>query len=58
MGTKTKYGRPTEMLAVRVPADLHDALKAEASRKGKPKSETAVDILAAALEPEKQSAFE
>lgn len=59
MGTKTKYGQPTEMLAVRVPAELHDALKTEAKRQRKPKSEMAVDILSAALDPdEKTSAFE
>jgi len=60
MGTKTKYGQPTTMLAVRVPADLHDALKTEAKRQRKPKSEMAVDILSAALEPAEpvKSAFE
>lgn len=60
MGTKTKYGQPTTMLAVRVPADLHDALKTEAKRQRKPKSEMAVDILSAALEPATpvKSAFE
>ncbi|TGT76182.1 MULTISPECIES: hypothetical protein [unclassified Mesorhizobium] len=61
MGTKRKYGRPTEMLAARVPVDLHDALKAEAERQGKPKSEMLIDVLADALDPDgaqKQSAFE
>ncbi|MBZ9706100.1 hypothetical protein LB543_05120 [Mesorhizobium sp. ESP7-2] len=60
-GAKPKYGKPTEMLAVRVPADLHDALKTTAARHGKPKSEMAVDILTAALDPADevtQSAFE
>lgn len=61
MGTKRKYGRPTEMLAARVPVDLHDALKAEAERQGKPKSEMLIDVLADALVPAdepQQGAFE
>jgi len=59
---RKKYGHPTEMLAVRVPAPLHRAVKSRAKREKKPKSETVVGILAAALAPEapaeKESVFE
>lgn len=58
MGTKTKYGQPTEMLAVRVPAELHDAVKRKAKKDRKPKSETVVEVLSAALVSAKQGAFE
>lgn len=59
MGTKRKYGQPTEMMAVRVPTQLHDALKDKAKRERRPKSETLIDVLSAALETDQsENAFE
>jgi hypothetical protein len=59
---RKKYGFPTEMLAVRVPAPLHRAVKKRAKRERKPKSEMVVGILSAAFPPEeaaeKESVFE
>lgn len=57
-GRPTKYDQPTTMLAVRVPASVNEALMKRARREKKPKSETAVDILSAALEPVRASVFE
>jgi hypothetical protein len=48
---KRKYGEPTNMLAIRVPRSVDKALVKRARKLQKPKSETAVDILSAALTP-------
>lgn len=55
---KRKYDDPTEMLAVRIPAPLHDALKAKAERENRPKSEVVVELLTAALKPPFEGVFE
>lgn len=39
------YGVPTEMVAVRMPADLHKRVKAEARRGRMPKSRKVVELL-------------
>src|SRR5690606_4800300 len=58
---KRKYNEKTAMLAVRVPVSLHEAVKKKARRDRKPKSETVVDMLSAAVgpaEPKTESVFE
>lgn len=55
---KRKYDDPTEMLAVRIPAPLHDALKAKAERENRPKSEVVVELLTATLKPPFEGVFE
>jgi hypothetical protein len=46
---KRKYGEPTEMVATRMPASLHQALRDEAERRGAPKSDTLVALLTMVL---------
>lgn len=46
---KRKYGQKTEMMAVRVPAALHAAVKQRAKKDRKPKSEMVVALLSATL---------
>jgi hypothetical protein len=53
---KRKYGEKTEMMAVRVPAALHAAVKLRARKDRKPKSETVVALLSATLTPEPAAA--
>lgn len=53
---KRKYGQKTEMMAVRVPAALHDAVKRKAKNDRKPKSETVVALLSATLTPDAPAA--
>ncbi|WP_048647523.1 hypothetical protein [Nitratireductor soli] len=47
-----QYGKPTEMMAVRVPADLHKLVKGQAKRDGIPKSRKVVELLEAGLTAE------
>jgi len=46
---KRKYGEPTDMVAIRMPASLHQALRRKAEADKRPKSDTLVDLLTAAL---------
>lgn len=62
--TYKRYNKPTEMVAVRVPTDLHVAIKERARASRVPKSRKIVELLMSALgrtEPEttgSESAFE
>jgi len=51
-----QYGEPTEMIAVRVPAALHTAIKAKARKGGMPKSRKVVELLEAGLAASKKPA--
>lgn len=44
-----QYGKPTEMMAVRIPSELHKLLKTQARREGMPKSRKVVELLQAGL---------
>ena len=46
---KRKYGEPTEMVAIRMPVSLHQALRQKAKADKRPKSDTLVDLLQTAI---------
>lgn len=54
MPFKPKYQEKTELIAVRVPTDIHQAIKRRAEKEGRSKSEVVVRTLESALpaEPE------
>lgn len=45
MAGKRKYPGKTDLIAARIPTELHDALKQRADREGRPKSEILVRSL-------------
>jgi predicted DNA-binding protein len=49
MANKRKYDSQTDLIAIRIPRETHEALKRQADRTGQTKSEVAVRAMGAGL---------